>query len=71
MSKEAKNPEEKDFIVNAKPSVDLTGAYENPTLKVKLRAKEGAKYHKPGSVFYGSEVLARIMEKQGTAERIK
>lgn len=71
MANEVKAPiRDKEFKTNAKPKVDLKGAYEDPTKKVKLRAKEGAKYHQSGSVFFGSEVLARVMEKQGTAERI-
>ncbi|HYG02111.1 MAG TPA: hypothetical protein VD927_06665 [Chryseosolibacter sp.] len=68
---EVKEKKEKEFVTNAKPKVSLEGAYENPTKKIKLRALDGAKYHKPGSVFHGSEVLARIMEKNGTAERVK
>jgi hypothetical protein len=66
-----KDKKEKEFVTGAKPKVDLSGAYEEPTKKVKLRALEGAKYHKPGSEFEGSEVLARVLEKKGHAERVK
>jgi hypothetical protein len=71
MSDEKQKPKEKEFVTNAKTKIDLKGAYEDPQKRVKLRAKEGAKYHKAGEVFEGSEVLARTMEKAGTAERVK
>lgn len=38
--------------------------------KVKLRATATAKNHEPGEVFEGSEVLARLMEQKGWAERV-
>jgi hypothetical protein len=63
--------ESKSFITNAKPKVNLDGAYEEQQKRVKLKALSGAKHHVPGSIFYGSEVLARVMESNGTAERVK
>lgn len=65
----AKTEKEKEFKVGQKSNIDLTGV--DYTKKVKLRALEGAKYHASGETFFGSEVLARKMEADGTAERVK
>ena len=39
--------------------------------KVKIKVLSGAKYHKPGTIIEGSEVLARKMVKNGTGELVK
>jgi hypothetical protein len=70
MAEAIKEKKEKEFITNAKPKIDLKGAYENPTKKVKFQALDGAKHHTPGKTYEGSEVLVRTLEKLGHAKRI-
>jgi hypothetical protein len=70
MAKENKESgEEKDFLTGQPSKINTDGV--DYFKRVKIKVLEGARYHRPGEIIEGSEVLLRKMEQTRTGERAK